>query len=330
VSQAAAQHQDATSRALAAAHRLRLLQAELADQSPEDRAGHLEDELERLVRAVGTGQQGAFLAELAGCFDPGVGLAGGGAVGGGGSGGGGVGSVAGGGAGPVAPVAQSLSDLATELMSRWGEAEERERAEVRAALVAGGVAPPAPKASGGGELSEAVAAQWRKALGLGPGDKIDVGRVQELGAMMAELLLSKERRQEGVLEVLLGVWRNLARDDRDRRGMSLATLASQASIGAGGVTTQRVSEEAREFKRFVVALVLAVKQLSDQHAKRHMLRFSVEAIEADAPSAGFAVSKEAAYWRHYKALMEGVSEETLAAELAGQYVKIVGQFRGNT
>ncbi len=303
-------------RASAAASRLRALQAELADQPAADRQGHLDDAIERFLKQVPGGQQQEFLQELS------EQLQGGGAS-----------------AAVVEPALQSrgpapksVPDLAQELAVRWGECDAAERERVLEALRAiglneqsGGGASPAQSLSG---MPEGVEVQWRRALGLGASDPLDAARALEVGAMATELLMGRDRKAEGILPVLWSIWREVARDDRDKRGAALPTIAAQLVSGHPSASPAKLSEEARAFKSFMVAMIVAIKHLSSEYAKKHLNRFSVDAITNDAPDGTFTVSKDAQCWRHYRALMEGISEDTLESEIKAQYVRIVSQFRG--
>lgn len=303
-------------RASAAVARLRALQAELADQPAADRQGHLDDAIERLLKQVPASQQQEFLQELneqlqggaasAGVIEPPLQSKG--------------------------PPPKSVVDLAQELAVRWAECDAGERERVLSALRAIGLGEPAAgKAAptqGLSGMPEAVEAQWRRALGLGSADPLDPGRALEVGAVATELLMGRDRKAEGILQVLWSIWREVARDDRDKRGAALPTIAAQLVSGHPAASAAKLAEEARAFKSFMVAMIVAIKHLSSEYAKKHLTRFSVEAITNDSPDGTFTVSKDAQCWRHYRALMEGVSEDTLESEIKAQYVRIVTQFRG--
>lgn len=323
-------------RVAALAGRLRLAQADLADEKPEVRREQVESEIARAIASVPPQDREAFLRELLVGFPIGVSA-----------------SEAAGvttGARSVAPKtepsaareaprdpAMAAESLADGLLNVWSAITPDQKTALLARLSKGGVA---PSPSGPGVLSDAAAQKLRGALGLGTADQPDPQKVGDMAVMLLEFVLSLDR-------VVWGAWsrtiapasgvrangpvqrplRDLVIGKKDAAGGSKPnpTGGSMASVTASSPGVVTAAGEVQRLSTMTVALVSAVAQAGKSFGQKFMSQFSPGAIEDSVNDSGFG-NKDAQRWLLYKARAASLDTTAIDAEITQAVVRSVEEW----
>lgn len=297
------------SRVSAAASRLRLLQAELADRPAEVRLQELRSEIDRVGKTMSATDRAAFMADLAEQF-PRASQTGSNA----------------GNAGP-APVAKApppvgpadAPRLADEIGKMWPVLTEDLRQQVRAAL-----GPAMPPAAAGGDIQ---APQWRKILGLNPDDPVDPAKANELALALLSLSVSIDR-------VVCGVWKETNTSGEMKRAENLKLVASQFVRNWTGTGADKMLAEVTDLQLLLYAMLKAIQLFPNMFADRHLARFDPAVIGANVGAAGekgggwFGDSKKAnsgKCWEEYMRLMAEYDKNSLQEEVKALLTDEVGR-----
>lgn len=318
-------------RVAALAGRLRLAQADLADEKPEVRREQVESEISRAIASVPPQDREAFLRELLLGFPIGLSAGDPGAAGG---------------ARPVAAKPEAIASseesprdpamvaesMADGLLRVWSVISPDQRTAVLGRLSKGGVA---PAASGPGVLSEAATQKLRGVLGLGTADQPDPQKVGDMAVMLLEFVLSLDR-------VVWGAWtrtiapasavrangpvqrplRDLVIGKKDAGTVSRASVTSTASAPAPALTA---AGEVQRLSTMTVALVSAVAQAGKSFGQKFMSQFSPGAIEDSVNDSGFG-NKDAQRWLLYKARVASLDTTAIDAEITQAVVRSVEEW----
>lgn len=304
-------------RVMSVAQRLRVLQAGLTDRPPETRRAMMRDEIDLVLRSMVPGERRAFLLELMGLFplfgeEPG-------------SSGGGVED-----ADRATPISQgafqaestagnaelSRLDDAASLTGRLvelakGLSEEQRRA-LASQLAAGGLSEArssraAESAAVPANVAANVAADLRKAMGLTEADAVDAGRAAELCSVLAEF-------GGGLDELVWTAWRQvIAPASRISRPGPLKRTLGQFVKGDATVTRQRVLDDVKLLRLITAATIAATSRAGKNFARKHLVRFSPDAIKASTGATGWGAA--AKYWAKYEEMAGVQTEETIEAEI---------------
>lgn len=325
-------------RVAAIAQRLRVVQAELADHPAEERRAHMRDEIELVLRSMVPGERKQFLFELMDTFP---------ILGEGGGGGSGQAAPEPGAKdmATIAALSAAQAELAavkTELSKFTDPAHVTERlielakrlpqeqratvikklglaglAEVRTVEVAKAEsAPAAPVLTKSNPptpvpteapASASLAADLRKTTGLAETDPVDSARIGELAAVLAEF-------GGGLDELVWTAWRQvIAPQSRISRPGPLKRTFGQFIRGDQAITRQRVLEDVKLLRLITAATIAATSRAGKNFARKHLVKFSPDAIKAATGSGGWGA--QAKYWAKYEELAGVLTEETIEAEI---------------
>lgn len=278
----------------ATANRLRLVQADFADESDEVRRGYLADEVQRALASVVPDEREAFLRELQEHFptwDARVALGGAQAA-------------------PVqTPTDQAeLRDpsfLVTRLAELAGGLNPQQKQAITDKLREAGLAPPPVI-----DWPAQQAAAARHKLQMGAADPLDPGHVLELLAILAEFAASLD-------QLAWTTWRTVAPRSQIRRPIGLLKSLARFAAADPDVPRGQVSQDLDRLRQLVAAIISAISQAGRQFAHNHAVKFSPTEIEslASMERGGMLVSREVKCWRKYVELSAGRDEASIEAEI---------------
>lgn len=281
-------------KAASVANRLRLVQIDFADESPEVRREQLAEEIERAMKPLVPEQRRDFLKELAERFpswDMNVTL-------------------------PSAPTAaapvvvQSKTDERelkdpSFLVGRLIEASKGLSDEQKHAL--------AEKLKGAGFVLEGSGGGWPDAAAqavateLAPGEKITLDPVRTL-----ELLAILTGVARGLDQLAWNTWKTMAPRSQIRRGNELQKTMARFVAGDQDVPRGQVKQDVEKLRQLIAALISAVGKAGGPFAQKLIQRYDPAEIEAAVGKGGFMSSTDAKCWAKYKEMagsMDAVSIE---------------------
>lgn len=339
---------DKSKKVIGVARRLRVLQSELSDQAPDVRRAHLNDEIDRAVKALVPAERRGFLEALLDTFPT-------------------TGVDANDAAQASARAAASVGEadslrkeliLAQEQIARLrdpsvlverlievaaGLPEDKRKAiakrlaaaglaEVRSVTESALAAPPMPAppapvaavkstpslASSAGPGSSpgipaaapAVSAELRKVLGLGEAEAADPVRAQELAVMLADFA-------GGVDQFVWTAWKQKIAPSSQRINRKAPMQRTLARFVMGDASTPRnaVAQELALLRQLTVGTIAAVSRAGSLFARNQMMQFGVEAVAAASGPKSLTESKESKNWKKYAELMAGRDEAVIEAEI---------------
>ncbi len=339
---------DKSKKVIGVARRLRVLQSELSDQASDVRRAHLNDEIDRAVKALVPAERRGFLEALLDTF-PTTGVDANDAA--------------------LASARAAASDgeadslrkeliAAQEQIARLrdpgvlverlievaaGLPEDKRKAiakrlaaaglaEVRSVTETSPVAAPVPAAapvvaatavppkstpsiaSAPGLASAAglppVGAELRKVLGLGEAEAADPVRAQELAVMLTDFA-------GGVDQFVWTAWKQKIAPSSQRINRKAPVQRTLARFVMGDASTPRtaVAQELALLRQLTVGTIAAVSRAGSLFARNQMMQFGVEAIAAASGPKSLTESKESKNWKKYAELMAGRDEAVIEAEI---------------
>jgi hypothetical protein len=256
------------------AARLRLVQANFADDQADARQNYLSEEVERALKDVAPSRRKTYLEALAERFpgweetravvipDQKAGTA------------------------PLPPEAllARLIDLAPALPPET-------KAEFARQLEEAGLVVVKEKAKVEAVLD--LPADLQKRLGIAAGQPLNVERAIKLLASAMELVLALD-------QLVWALWKQLAPKSNIRREADFGRLAGPYLGGDPEVSTQQVAQLLERSRRLIAGLLGAVGRAGSSYAKQHVTRFSPEVIEDWAKmEKKWSESIEQVCWRKY-------------------------------
>ena len=232
------------------ASRLRLVQANFADDQAAARQAYIAEEVERGLKGVAPSKRKAYLNALAVQF----------------------------------PAWQSASrtsapagqkDLTPEspesLLHRLVEVSaqlppERKKELARELQKAGWLAP--EQATPTLELP----VELQKKLGMGPGQALNLERAVRLAAALSEMVLALD-------QLVWALWRQLAARSGIRKEAELVKLMGPYLGGDPEVSTQQITQSLEKTRRLIAGLLGAIGRAGATYARSHAARFAPEVIE---------------------------------------------------
>lgn len=301
---------DLPTRVAGLANRLRLVQLDFADETPEARQEQLAEEIERALSQLAPDQRDEFLALLGERFptwDQNVEISA---------------RPADNGEAPAPKVvsvmdAEELQDpsfLVQRLVALAGGLSEDQKQGIARTLKKAGIAPPG---GGGGGWPEEAAEGLRQALAVPATQAMDPTRTLELATTAAEIVLSLD-------QLVWNTWKQMASGSTLRRPSPLK--ATMARFVAGDQDTPRgqVKQDVERLRRLTAAVVASISQAGQQFAQRHAATVGPEAVKAATPKAGFTQSQEALYWKKYSELAgEQMDPAAIERDIRAAIVKFV-------
>jgi hypothetical protein len=320
---------DLAKKVAATAARLRLAQADLADEAADIRREHLREEVTRAVSELGGAERGAFVAALLErfpTFEQGVQPQ----------------QAAPDRSAYIAELEAELNDprrLAQRLARMAPSMSPEDRRAVGATLVESGLAPraasapapaPAPAApaapvasaqvtAGPGSdaaLPEFIEKLLREKLRLAPDKKLDARRLFELGGILGASAARLDT-------VLWEQWQQASPASRwhAKRGETIGVVLSRFITG-GPVTPAVLAAKAEDNLRLIGGCMLALRKTPETFPGTHLQRFSPESIMAEArKQAGAFVSAEKVAWGLYSKRMEESDEAAMGEVMRAEQTR---------
>ena len=283
------------------ASRLKLLQANFADDAPVVRQNYITEEIDRALKTVIPTKRKLHLESLGELFPAWQAAQ----------------------AAPVAPPpAETPSESPTELLARFLQVAATLSPDAKAEFVAklheAGLA---PRESGAATIDLAPEAQ--KKVGLAPGAPLHIERGVKLLVIESETLLALD-------QLSWTLWKQLAPRSSVRKDVELSKLSGQYLAGDGEVSTQQLAQAAEKTRRLVAALMGAVGRAGSTYAKKLVSRLSPEVIgDLAKMEKKWNESVEFTSWRIYQRLAnEHLSEPAIENGLQEAMVKVAEELMG--
>lgn len=287
---------DLSQHVVATTNRLRLLQIDLADETPESRGQYLSDEIERALAKVLPEHREMFLEQLKESFPTWEG---------------GTSTRAGDSVAETATRSSTdereLNDpsfLVSRLIELAPTLSERERQVLMDRLQAAGLA-----AIGTYDWPE-YAVQPLVETGISKAGEVDAGRALETLEMLAKLVISLD-------QLIWNTWKALAPRSQMRRTGDLKQSMRKFLDGDPQTPRGQVDEDLERCRRLVASLVSALHNSGRQFSQQFCGKFAPAEIEALAnmEGGGILVSKEVKCWRKYTELAGSLDPVEIEAEL---------------
>jgi len=277
-------------------NRLKYLQANLADETPENRQAYLEEELHRALQAVPASRRGAYLDALAERF-PTWELA----------------TVA---VSSPAAVTQRLPDeIVKSFLELVPQLSGEQREDIKQRLAALGLIVTSNKPIEGDALTDVVAK-----LKLDPADPIDPQRLAKLFAVYAEVTFTLD-------QLAWNVWRSAAPKSSIRRDSSqgdLRTLTRRSLTGDAEASAAQVQKQVEASRQLIAGLLAGLGPAGKNFARRYQQRYSPdairEAVRAEGAGGLFA-NAESRCWKKYTDVAAEITEALIESDVQEAVVK---------
>jgi hypothetical protein len=266
--------------ASALAARLRVLQANFADDDAATRQDFIVQEIERALKGAVPEKRKALLETLAARFP----------------------CWQSSGPAPAAPPQPGEPETAVALLNRFLDLlpglTPIELAEAMARLKRAGLLPEEPAAAF--ELTP----DMQTRLGLTPGQRpINAARAAKALPLMLDMVLTLD-------QLVWVLWRQVAPKSMVRREVDVSKLTGEYLAGGADVSSAQVSQALEKTRTLIASLLGATRPAGTAFARERGRLFEPNAIEAAArPEKKFAESVEYASWRKYKQLFEAYLTE---------------------
>lgn len=275
------------------AARLRLIQANFADDAAAARQGHLLDEIERALKEINPSRRKAHLDALGERFPAWEATA----------------------PAPVVTV-EGTPETPDELLARFIDtasklpAEEKTRFKRR--LAEAGLLEVQSGGGGSIELPE----ELRRKLGIPAGQPVHGERAGKMFGGLMEVTLALD-------QLAWALWKQMATKSMIRKEADFAKLAGPYLAGDPEVSTQQVAGPLEKTRKLIASLLGAVGRAGSTYSKKHVGRFSPEVIKDLAQmEKKMLESIEQAAWRKFEQLSrEHGSEPAIESEIQDAIVK---------
>lgn len=256
------------------ASRLRLVQANFADDQASSRRNFISEEIERALKSVAPSKRKAYLDALAEKFP--------------------AWQPAGGVSAP-APVTEQTGApetpeaLLQKLLALAPQLAPEMKMEFAKKLQQVGLA---AATSGGGALPE-LPAELQKKLGMSAGKPLDPERALKMLVALSEFSLALD-------QLVWALWRQMAPKSNIRKEIEFNKLAGPYLGGDPEVSTQLLIQPLERTRKLIAGLLGAIGRASSTYAKKHAGRFAPEVIEDWAKmEKKWSESLEQVCWRKY-------------------------------
>lgn len=275
------------------ANRLRLIQADLADEPAESRRAHLNEEVKTALEKVPVSERNDFLSAVEDRFPAWEG-----------------GRVVTGGDGSSAML--SATDMAEftdpgfllrQLVKAAPTMTDEQRREAGEQLAAAGIAP-----AGAGEIPQEAFSRAKAAMQIPADGEADAGRMLETGALLAEQVI--------LLDALCWkIWRQLSPESGYRSVTPLNTMLASYVSGGGETGRGQVSEALERFRALSAALTSSVAKMG-RTVYAELAEFSPSQVESLAKAdKKWNESMELAAWRKYREIAGKLDEATVESKV---------------
>jgi hypothetical protein len=283
--------------AAALGNRLKYLQANLAEETGENRQVYLEEELRRALQTVPASKRGLYLDALAERF-PTWELA----------------TVAV--ANPAALTQPTTDEIVKAFLQLAPQLSGEQRENVKQKLAAVGLVIATNKPIEGEALADV-----QTKLKLGPDDPIDPQRLGKLFAAFAEVMLTLD-------QLAWNVWRSAAPKSPIRRDTSqgdLRMLTRRSLAGDAEASAAQVQKQLEGTRQLVAGLLAGLGPAGRNFARRYQQRYAPdairEAVRAEGGGGGLFANAEARCWKKYTDLAAEITDATIENDVQEAVVK---------
>jgi len=291
-----ANHKDKIeSRVLETANRLRLIQADFADESNQTRRDYLCEEIEKALATLLPAEREEFLRRLLERFPTGGFIT---------PPEGGVRETEGDSTAGEARF-RNVDFLIQNLLETVPTLTEEQKVIIDKSLEEAGLRPHVKD-----DDSLDVGQELKAKLQMSGERRLAAAELAELSAMLVEFVLKLE-------PLVWNTWRTLSPRSAVRPQGALAKKIGQFLSKEAEVSGSSVDEDLKVLQRLIAAMITAVSRAGSQFAKHHLARFSPSEIAALAkmePGSVF-VSHEVKCWRKYVELAETLNEDAIDMEI---------------
>ena len=274
------------------ANRLRLIQADLADEPAESRRAHLDDEVRASLEKVPLAEQNEFLSLVEDRFPAWEG-----------------GRVVSGSTDGVLVSATDMAEfndpsfLLRQLMKAADSMTPEQKREAGERLASVGIAP-----AGVGEIPVEALARAKAALKIEPDADGDAGRVLETAAVMSEQVLLLD-------SLVWKIWRQIAPDSQHRNRVQLSSTLGSYVTGSGETGRGEVVESLERFRQLTAALISSIGKVGST-VFTQMSQLNPNAVETMAKNEKkWNESIELASWKKYRELAGKMDQATVENEV---------------
>ena len=290
-------------RILETANRLRLIQADFADESDQTRRDYLCEEIEKVLATILPTEREEFLRKLLERFPTGSFAAK---------------SVEGGSEGESRSMGgesrlRNVDFLIQNLLEIVPALSEEQKIIIDKSLQEAGL-----KTEVKNRDSVDLDQELRAKLEIKGERSIETKELVELSAMLVEFVLKLE-------PVVWNTWRTLSPRSAVRPQGALAKKIGQFLCKDAEVSNRSVDDDLKVLQKLIAAMTTAVGRASGQFAKRHLAKFSpseIAALVKMEPGSVF-VSHEVKCWRKYVELAETLNEDAIDMEIRKAIVDYV-------
>jgi hypothetical protein len=278
-------------------NRLKYLQANVAEETPENRQAYIEEELRRALQAIPASKRGLYLDALAERF-PVWELA----------------TVAV--STPSAITQQTPDEVIKAFLQLAPQISGEQREQLKQKLAALGLLASATAPIEGDALMDVQAK-----LKLGPNDPIDPQRLGKLFAVFAEVTLALD-------QLAWNVWRNVAPKSSVRRDTSqgdLRQLTRRSLMGDAEASAAQVQKQLEGTRQLIAGLLAGLGPAGKNFARRYQQRYAPDAIRevvrTEGGGGGLFANAEARYWKKYSDLAAEITESMIENDVQEAVVK---------
>ncbi|MEO7701866.1 MAG: hypothetical protein ABIZ04_21785 [Opitutus sp.] len=278
-------------------NRLKYLQANLAEESVENREVYLEEELRRALQTIPASRRELYLEALAERFPtwelatlP-------------------VNS-------PAAMAQPTPDEIIKSFLQLAPQLSSEQREKLKLELAARGLIVSTNKPIDGEALTEVQAK-----LKLGPNNPIDPQRLGKLFAMFAEVMLTLD-------QLAWNVWRNAAPKSSIRRDSSqgdLRMLTRRSLAGDAEASAAQVQKQLEGTRQLIAGLLAGLGPSGKNFAQRYRQRYSPEAVReavrVEGGGGGLFANAEARCWKKYTDVAAEITEATIESDVQDAVVK---------
>ena len=276
--------------------RLRFLQANLADETPESRQSYLEDELKRALQPVPSSRRAAYLDALAQRF-PTWDMA----------------TVSVDAAAKVTP--QTADEIIAAFLELAPTLSAEQREAIKAKLAAHGLIVISNQPLEGDALVDLQAK-----LKMAPDDPIDANRLGKLFAVLADTLATID-------QLAWNVWKSAAPKSPIRRDSSFGDLRLQLRRSLSGDaehSAAQVQQQVERMRQIVAGLLAGLGSAGRNYARRHLQRYSPDAIREAVKlegGGGMFANAEAKCWKKYTEVAAEITEASIESDVQDAVAK---------
>lgn len=274
------------------ANRLRLIQADLADEPADSRRAHLDDEVRAVLEKVPLAERNAFLSVVEDRFPAWEG-----------------GRVVSGVSDGTLVSATDMAEfndpafLLRQLMKAADKMTPEQRREAGERLASVGIAP-----AGVGEIPTESMSKAKASMQVPADRDADAGRVLETAALLADQVI--------LLDTLVWkIWRQIAPDSQHRNRTQMGATLSSYITGSGETGRGEVAENLERFRQLTAALVSSIGKVGST-VYAQMGQLNPNNIETMAKNEKkWNESIELAAWRKYRELAGKMDQATVENEV---------------